>query len=263
MTASLPVALTIAGSDSGGGAGIQADLLSFAAAGVYGATAITCLTAQNPAGVTGLFPVAPEFVLEQARQVARFFKLSAIKTGMLLNAGIIKNVAAFIRENPATPFVLDPVMVASSGARLLEENAISALRKELIPLATLITPNLDEAAILLGSRPAGNPPAMTADALRLAQRLGRPLLLKGGHAGTETLYDVLALPDETTKIFEAARREKTDTHGSGCTLAAAIAAQLALGKTLPDAVGAAHAYLQKGIHAPVRVAGKEFIAHLA
>ena len=261
-SASLPVALTIAGSDSGGGAGIQADLLTMAANGVYATSAITCLTAQNPDGVTGLFPVAPEFVVEQARQVARFFELGAIKTGMLLNVAIIEAVAAFAEEKKNTPFVLDPVMVATSGARLLEENAVEALREKLFPLASLITPNLDEAAILLGTRPAIEPEAMREDACLLAARLGRPLLLKGGHANTSNLQDVLAFPDGQSHIFKAQRQVRTDTHGSGCTLASAIAAHLALGKPLVAAVKAAHDYLQQGMRVPVQVCGQSYIAHL-
>ncbi|MDR2981771.1 MAG: bifunctional hydroxymethylpyrimidine kinase/phosphomethylpyrimidine kinase [Puniceicoccales bacterium] len=261
-TTSMPVALTIAGSDSGGGAGVQADILSFAANGVYAASAITCLTAQNPAGVSGLFPASPDFVLEQARQVARFFKLGAIKTGMLLNAEIIGAVAEFVDEHKEVPFVLDPVMVATSGARLLEESAIEALQTKLFPKATLITPNLDEAAILLGHRPADEPNAMIVDAQALARKLGRPLLLKGGHAGTPILQDVLAVPDGTVHVFKAPRCEDTDTHGSGCTLASAIAAHLALGRSLSNAVEAAHAYLQEGMVAPVTVGERHYIAHL-
>lgn len=261
-SASLPVALAIAGSDSGGGAGIQADLLTMAANGVYATSAITCLTAQNPDGVTGLFPVAPDFVVEQSRQVARFFALAAIKTGMLLNAPIIAAVASFVRENCATPFVLDPVMVATSGARLLEESAVAALQAELFPLASLITPNLDEAAILLGARPSTEPEAMREDARRLADKLGRPLLLKGGHADTPELQDVLAIPGGETRIFRAKRQVQTNTHGSGCTLASAIAAHLAQGKSLIQAVADAHAYLQQGMQAPVRVCGQRYIAHL-
>lgn len=260
-TTPIPAVLTLAGSDSGGGAGIQADLLSFAANGVYGTTAITCLTAQNPAGVSGLFPVSPEFVLEQARQVARFFPLGAIKAGMLLNREIIGAVAVFVREQRAVSFVLDPVMVATSGAQLLENAAVSALCEELFPLATLLTPNLDEAAILLGRPAAVSFEKMQDDARELREKFGCAVLLKGGHRNTEILRDVLVTRDGRERVLEARRRAATDTHGSGCTLAAAVAAHLALGKPLPEAVAAGHAYLQAGVHAPVRVGGREFIAH--
>ena len=261
-SAPLPVALTIAGSDSGGGAGIQADLLTMAANGVYATSAITCLTAQNPDGVTGLFPVAPDFVVEQARQVTRFFQVGAIKTGMLLNAAIIEAVAEFAEENATVPLVLDPVMLATSGARLLEKSAVAALQEKLFPLAALITPNLDEAAILLGHRPATEPEAMQEDARRLADKLGRPLLLNGGHADTPELRDVLAFPGGETQIFRARRQAATNTHGSGCTLASAIAAHLARGKSLAQSVADAHAYLQRGMQDPVQVCGQRYIAHL-
>ncbi len=259
----IPVALTIAGSDSGGGAGIQADLLTFAACGVYGTTAITCLTAQNPGGVSGVHAAPGAFVREQAEQVARFFPVAAVKSGMLLNADIIGSVADFLNAHPKIPYILDPVMVATSGARLLDETALSALREKLAPRAALITPNLDEAAVLLGRRPAGSPPGQTDDALALAQKLGVAVLVKGGHAtGTDTLTDVLATPTGAARIFSAPRHPRIDTHGSGCTLASAIAAHIALGLPLGDAVAEAHAYLHRAIGEPVRVAGHEYIAHL-
>ena len=148
----LPVALTIAGSDSGGGAGIQADLLTFAAHGVFGTTAITALTAQNPAGVSAVHPVPAAFVREQAEQVARFFKIGAAKTGMLANAEIICAVADFFEAHREIRLVLDPVMIATSGAKLIDDEAVSVLRERLIPLASLVTPNLDEAEVLLGEK---------------------------------------------------------------------------------------------------------------
>lgn len=258
----LPVALTIAGSDSGGGAGIQADILTFAACGVFATSAITCLTAQNPDGVSGVHPCPGAFVREQADRVAEFFPVGAVKTGMLLNADIIGAVAGFLAAHPRIPYILDPVMVATSGARLLDASALTALREKLVPRAALVTPNLDEAAILLGRRPAGAPPEQTEDAILLAVRLGVPVLLKGGHAETETLTDIFATPAGETLVLGATRNSSVDTHGSGCTLAAAIAAHLARGLPLPDAVAAAHAHLQRGIHAPLRVAGRDYIAHL-
>ncbi len=256
----IPAALTIAGSDSGGGAGLQADLLTFAACGVFATSAATCLTAQNPAGVTAIHAVPPEFVREQAEQIVRHFPVRAIKTGMLLNAGIIRAVAAFLRDHPEIPVVLDPVMIATSGARLLETEAVDALIRELAPRAALITPNLDEAALLLGAGPLRQ--TRPEDARALARRLGAPVLLKGGHAESGTLTDLLAMPDGTVHTHTARRHPTINTHGSGCTLASAIAAHLALGKPLPEAVAAAHAYLQGAIARPLRIAGESFIAHL-
>ena len=223
----LPVALSIAGSDSGGGAGIQADLLTFAANGVFGTTAITCLTAQNPDGVTAVQSMPAEFVSEQIHQVHRFFALGAIKTGMLFNTEIIEAVAAFVQTHPEIPLVVDPVMVATSGARLLEESAIEALQARLLPQASLITPNLDEAAVLLGRRPS-TVPEMEAAAAELAAKVGVPVLLKGGHLEQEReLVDILATADGNCSAFTALRIDKVNTHGSGCTLSSAIAANLA------------------------------------
>ncbi|MDR2429775.1 MAG: bifunctional hydroxymethylpyrimidine kinase/phosphomethylpyrimidine kinase [Puniceicoccales bacterium] len=261
----LPVALTLAGSDSGAGAGIQADLLAFAANDVYGATAITCLTAQNPDGVSAVIPLPPSFVLEQARQVARYFTLDALKTGMLLNREIIAATATFIREqrgrNPRIPLVLDPVMVATSGARLLDPDAVASLLGELFPLATLLTPNLDEAATLLGKPAATTATEMFADARALRKKFGADILLKGGHLPSSHLRDILVARNGAEHVFHAQRHPDANTHGSGCTLAAAIAAQLAHRKPLPDAVAAAHAYLQAGMHSPIGAGGHGFIAH--
>lgn len=227
----LPVALSIAGSDSGAGAGIQADLLTFASQGVFGTTAITCLTAQNPHGVSGIQASPAAFVVEQCTQVAAHFHPKALKTGMLLNAEIVIAVAGFIKAS-GIPAVVDPVMVASSGATLLAPDAIAAVRTRLIPLAALVTPNLDEATILLGRKSLGG----TDEALELAKAYGVPLLLKGGHAEGDDLTDCLAWPTGETKVFQARRAPHVDTHGSGCTLSAAITAQLAKGKSLSEAV---------------------------
>ncbi len=257
----LPVALSIAGSDSGGGAGVQADLLTFAANGVFGTTAISCLTAQNPDGVSGVAAMAPEFVVEQARQVFRFFRVRAVKTGMLFNAPIIAAVAALLREQRGVPVVVDPVMVATSGAALLQPEAVAAVREQLLPLAALVTPNLDEAAVLLGRRPESSA-AMRVGALELAQRFGVPFLLKGGHLGGDELVDVLALPDGLSERWVGRRIEGVDTHGSGCTLSSAIAAQLALGRPLVEAVAVGREYLRRGMARGVAAGGRKFIAHL-
>lgn len=259
---SIPVALTIAGSDSGGGAGIQADILTFAACGAYATSAITCLTAQNPDGVSGVHAAPGAFVREQADQVAKFFPVGAVKTGMLFNADIIGAVAGFLAAYPAIPYILDPVMIATSGARLLDEAALAALREKLVPRAALVTPNLDEAAVFLGYRPSGLSLTQKDDALALAKKLGVPVLLKGGHASSKNLIDVFATPAGDTLVLNTERRDDIDTHGSGCTLAAAIAAFVAAGRPLREAVADAHDYLRRGIATGISVDGKSYIAHL-
>lgn len=258
---SLPVALTIAGSDCGAGAGVQADLLTFSALGVFGTTAITCLTAQNPDGVTGVHEVPVAMVTGQLRQIADFFALGAAKTGMLFSNDIIRAVAAFLRERPRLKLVVDPVMVATSGARLLQEDAIETMQRELIPLSTVATPNLDEAAVMLnGRRPANRDEAIAA-ARELATRFQVPVLLKGGHLAGNRLVDVLARPRGSPAVFTGRRVVGIDTHGSGCTLSAAIAALLARGLKLDDAVAGARTYLQRGLMRPLSVGGRKFIAH--
>jgi hydroxymethylpyrimidine/phosphomethylpyrimidine kinase len=253
------VALTIAGSDSGAGAGMQVDLLTFAAQGVYGTTAVTCLTAQNPKGVSAVHAAPASFVIEQCQQVLSYYAPKALKTGMLLNQEIVEAVAEFLRKNKITA-VIDPVMVATSGATLLTDAAIEALKTKLIPLATLVTPNLDEATILLG-RPVKGGDECEAEAIALAQLYRVPFLLKGGHGKGNILVDTLAWPDGRTAKFTATRLEKIDTHGSGCTLSAAITAHLALGADLLTAVKTAHAYLQNGMQRPLNVGGSNQIRH--
>ena len=256
----LAVALTIAGSDSGGGAGVQADLLTFAAHDVFGTTAITCLTAQNPDGVTAIEVLPAAFVAEQIRQVHRFFRLGALKTGMLYSAEIIGEVAGFLAAHREIPAVVDPVMVATSGAALLRPEALAAVREKLLVHAALATPNLDEVGALLGAKPAT--PAEMADAGReLARRFGVPFLIKGGHLAERELTDVLVRPDGACHSYASPRREGVDTHGSGCTLSAAIAAQLARGASVEQAVEAGRAYLQRGLEHSVAVGGRRFINH--
>ncbi len=279
----LPVALTIAGSDSGAGAGIQADLLTFAAHGVFGTTAISALTAQNPDGVSAVHAVPADFVREQAEQVARFFKIRAAKTGMLANAEIIAAVADFFEAHREIKLVVDPVMIATSGAKLLDDAALGALRERLIPLAALVTPNLDEAEVLLGEKFSWRGNAKTefrdveASAEKLADALGVPVLLKGGHGNGGEVCDLLAFPKKAGVTSRPrgtgcrhARIEKTDTHGSGCTLSAALAANLAFPPRsssedeetmLRDAVARAIDYVFCGIAQPLPVAGRNFIAH--
>lgn len=258
----LPVALTIAGSDSGAGAGIQADLLTFAAHGVYGTTALTCLTAQNPDGVSAVHPCPPEVVREQVLQVLRFYPVRAIKTGMLFDAPTIRSVVDALAGHDDIPLVVDPVMVASSGARLLQPEAVQSLVADLIPLAKVVTPNLDEAEILLGRRPRETEAGQAHDAAELAKKLGVAILLKGGHAKGDRLRDLLVDADGSLLASaEAARIQGIDTHGSGCTLSAALAARLALGDALDEAFRRAHAYLQEGMGSAIRPGSRPQIAH--
>lgn len=254
------MALSIAGSDSGGGAGIQADLKTFSANAVYGTTAITCVTAQNPDGVAGVEALPTGIVAAQMQQVAEFFDLRAVKTGMLFNVDIILAVADFLRLHSEVPVVVDPVMVATSGAVLLEESAIDAMTRELLPLATLITPNLDEAAVLLGRKPETSL-EMEQAALELAQRFNTAVLLKGGHLSGSLLTDWLALPNGNKRGFNQQRLPDINTHGSGCTLASAIAAQLALGQPLETAVELGLGYLKSAMERPVWLNGTAWIGH--
>lgn len=237
-----PVALTIAGSDSGGGAGIQADLKTFSAFGVFGTTAITCVTAQNPEGVTGVEAVSPGLVEAQIRAVCGGFPVAAAKTGMLFSAAIVRAVARAVEREGLRNLVADPVMVAASGARLLQDDALTALGDELLPRARVLTPNLHEAAILLGRIPAG--PDDLPDAARaLEVRFGAACLVKGGHLEGPEIADVLC-EGGRIRVFRHARIEGAHTHGAGCTLSAAIAAGLAHGRPLEDAVGMAQAYVR-------------------
>lgn len=254
------VALTVAGSDSGAGAGIQADLLTFSNHGVFGTTAITCLTAQNPGAVSGVHAAPAEFVREQIEAVCSFFPVKAAKTGMLFDAGIVAEVAAAFTRRHRISLVVDPVMVATSGAVLLREDAIAALTQALFPLAMVITPNLDETAVLLGARPAGFDELRDA-ASTLSRRYGTSVLLKGGHLPGNELIDVLAQPRGRMISYRSRRIGGVDTHGSGCTLSAAITANLATGRSLEDAVAAARRYLRRGMMRPLHAAGRRFIAH--
>jgi hydroxymethylpyrimidine/phosphomethylpyrimidine kinase len=242
------IALTIAGSDSSGGAGIQADLKTFSVLGVYGASAITALTAQNTQGVEAVLVVPPDFVAQQIRVVARDLNIAAIKIGMLATSEIIAAVAGALEALPGVPMVLDPVMVAASGDVLLDDDAIETLRTVLLPRATLITPNLPEAATLLDSDEAKDEREMSAQAAALRSLGAKAVLIKGGHAeGTEAV-DLLLDGDGELRL--AAPRVATgNTHGTGCTLSSAIAAELAKGASLRDAVTAAKAYVTAAIAA--------------
>lgn len=254
-----PVALTIASSDSGAGAGIQADLLTFASQGVFGISALAALTAQNPLGVTEVRKLDPEFLQAQLDQLSAYFSIRAIKTGMLFSQDLIRVTAGFIKASSA-PAVVDPVMVSSSGAVLLQPDAIETLVSELLPQAALITPNLDEAAALTGSYP-DTLAAMRTTVRHLSEQFGTAVLLKGGHLPGNTLVDCLCLPEGDITEFEVARIQTTDTHGSGCTLSSAIAAWLARGLPLIEAVSRAHTYLQDAMRQPLRLGDRCFISH--
>lgn len=236
----LAKALTIAGSDSGGGAGIQADLKTFAALNVYGMSAITAITAQNTCGVTAVQGIDPEVVEAQIRAVVSDIGVDATKTGMLFSAPIINGVAKTLRDLALTHVVVDPVMVATSGDRLLQPDAEESLRTDLLPLATIVTPNLDETAVLVGHTVKGLD-AMQAAAEAIVGTGVKAVLVKGGHA-TEKATDVFY--DGTTMVLLAGEVVETkNTHGTGCTLSSAIAAYLARGLPLLDAVRQAKAYL--------------------
>lgn len=255
-----PVALSIAGSDSGGGAGIQADLLTFTALGAFGTTALTAVTAQNPDGVRAVEVFEPDFVVAQIRQVVDYFPLAAIKTGMLANRGIIAAVAKLLALQCDTPVVVDPVMVATSGAPLLEPKALKVMREQLFPCATLITPNVEEARLLL-DHPIRTAEDLLPAARELARQTETAVLLKGGHLSGETVMDVLAEPGKPSKKYVHPRTGGVNTHGTGCTLASAVTAELALGRPLAEAVARAVAYLQRGLQTPWRVDGRAYLAH--
>ncbi|MES2822910.1 MAG: bifunctional hydroxymethylpyrimidine kinase/phosphomethylpyrimidine kinase [Pseudomonadota bacterium] len=244
--ASTPIALTIAGSDSGGGAGIQADLKAFAALSVYGCSAITSLTAQNTLGVQGVLPIPPEFVAAQINSVLTDMQVGAVKTGMLATAEIIEAVANILNAYPVIPVVLDPVMVATSGDRLLAQSAITVLIKKLMPRAIIITPNLLEAAALLDVPVAQTETQIQLQAEQLLAMGAQAVLMKGGHAQGAEANDFLFTNNEQF-LFSAARINTRNTHGTGCTLAAAITAGLAKKLSLYDAVLQAKDYLHNAL----------------
>ncbi len=247
-----PIAVTIAGSDSSGGAGIQADLKTFSALGVYGASVITALTAQNTTGVTAIHNVPAAFVTAQMDAVFSDLAVGAVKIGMLGNAAVIAAVAAGLERHRQTNVVLDPVMVATSGDRLLAPDAVAALRAVLLPRALVITPNLPEAATLLDEPEAADEAAMRHQADRLLALGAGAVLLKGGHAIGPESTDILVTPGGTLR-FAAARIATRNTHGTGCTLSAAIAAGLAMGRELTEAVTGAKEYVTAAIAAADRL----------
>ncbi len=250
-----PRVLTIAGSDSGGGAGIQADLKTFAALGCYGMSAITALTAQNTVGVRAIHGVPADFLKEQIAAVVEDIGVDAVKIGMLHAPEIVLAVAWAIDIFRLERVVLDPVMVATSGDALIENATVSVLVNELFPRATVITPNLDEAALLLG-RPVREVDELDQACADLLALGAKAVLLKGGHLGGELLTDVLAQADEPATYWQrlsGPRIASRNVHGTGCTLSSAIAAHLALGHTLDEAVQAGHAYIRGAIAAGAAV----------
>jgi hydroxymethylpyrimidine/phosphomethylpyrimidine kinase len=237
----LPVALTIAGSDSGGGAGIQADLATFGAFNCFGTSVITAITAQNPQKVAAIQAVEPHIVTAQLNAVCEFFQVRAAKTGMLYNPHIIRAVAAGVQRHKIPFLVVDPVMIASSGGKLLEPHALETLMFQLFSLAAVVTPNKFEAEILTQHNINSLDDQVDA-AKALQKRFGVPFVVKGGHGGDKMARDVLAAGKQT-KIFAAKLIPNKKTHGTGCMFSAAIAANLAHGKSLPAAVEAAKKYV--------------------
>ena len=240
------IALTIAGSDSGGGAGIQADLKAMSALGVYGASVITAVTAQNTRAVTAVHGIPLNVVAAQIEAVLTDLDVSAIKIGMLATPEVIQTVAETIAGYDG-PVVLDPVMISKSGDTLLAQDAVQTLRDVLVPQATMLTPNLPEAACLLGTSDAESPDQMIAQGMALCGLGARSVLMKGGHGRGDVCHDVLIDPSGVVAEFTATRRDTRNTHGTGCTLSSSIAAGLARGLGLTDAVAQAHEYLQGAI----------------
>ena len=242
-----PVVLTIAGSDSSCGAGAQADLKTLSALGCHGLTAITCIVAETPGRVRSIQAVKPEIVRDQLEVLFAAYPVAAIKTGMLYSTPIIRVVSEVLgnlKKQP--PLVIDPVMVASSGDSLLHAGAISAYKKQLFPLATLLTPNLDELGILTGEKP-DSLASMRAAGKRLTATSGAAILLKGGHLRGQAATDILLFPDWEEHEYSAPFIRGVETHGTGCTYSAAIVAGLAKGLPLPEAVGEAKAFVTRAI----------------
>jgi hydroxymethylpyrimidine/phosphomethylpyrimidine kinase len=250
-----PIALTIAGSDSGGGAGIQADLKTFSALGVFGTSVITALTAQNTREVRTIHDVPPAFIADQLNTVLDDIHIDAIKIGMLSRPETITTIATILRDRGLRNIVLDPVMVAKSGDKLLADESVEALRSELLPLATLITPNLPESAVLLGAPEATDTDAMLTQARELLAMGPQAVLVKGGHLTDSASDDSadLLLMDGQTHWLPAKRIPTANTHGTGCTLSSAIAAGLARGRDMHTAVAEAKTYITAAITAADRL----------
>ncbi len=238
----IPIALTIAGSDSGGGAGIQADLKSFSANRVYGVSVLTALTAQNTLGVTAIHDVPIEFITQQLDAVFTDIAIDSVKIGMLSQVGVIQAVAAGLQKHNAKNIVLDPVMVTTTGDPLLQEDAVGAVRSVLMPLADLVTPNLHEAAKLTDTRVAASEDEMSAQAEALIKFGAKAVLVKGGHGDGNQCADLLAFKNGH-QWFRTRRIDTKNTHGTGCSLSSTIAANLAHGLELNEAVDKAKSWL--------------------
>lgn len=249
----VPIALTIAGSDSGGGAGIQADLKTFAACGVYGASVITAVTAQNTKGVSAVHVVPADIVAAQIDAVFSDLDVRAVKIGMVARQDVVEAIVAGLARWTPAPLVVDPVMIATSGDSLLAPDAVAVLRDRLLPRATLITPNLPEAAALLGETVAADDAAIARQGRALLAIGCEAVLIKGGHGSGPESIDHLFTADGIVR-FPAPRLDTANTHGTGCTLSSAIAAFLARGEDLVSAVGAAKAYVTAAITAADRLA---------
>lgn len=247
-----PRVLSIAGSDSGGGAGIQADLKTFSALGCYGMTAITAITAQNTLGVRGIHGIPPAMLADQIAAVVEDIGVDAVKIGMLHSPEVVRVVAQALRQYRLTQVVLDPVMVATSGDRLIASETVQVLVQELFPLATLVTPNLDEAELLLGQSIPG-PDALEPAAKALLALGAQGVLLKGGHLPGDQVVDQLLLPGQPSVRLASPRIASRNVHGTGCTLSSAIAAHLALGQPLTQAVRLARQYILAAISAGAAV----------
>lgn len=244
-----PIALTVAGSDSSGGAGIQADLKTFAALGVYGASVVTALTAQNTQGVSGIHDVPPDFIAKQIDAVFADLAVGAVKIGMLSRVGAMEAVAAGLKRHKAKNIVLDPVMVASSGDRLLAPDAVEALTRLLMPRARVVTPNLPEAAALLDQPIASDEREMERQARALLKRGAKAVLLKGGHGAGRHSVDLFVEAGGGVTRLASRRIATKNTHGTGCTLSSAIAAGLAKGFALYEAIAVAKKYVTTAIAA--------------
>jgi len=256
---SLPVVLTIAGSDNSAGAGAQADLKTISALGGYGLTAITCVVAEVPGKVSAIQPVEPRTVAEQIRLSFEAFPVASVKTGMLYSREIIEAILATL---PERPLVVDPVMVATSGDPLLRDDAIALYRERLLPRATIATPNLDEARVLLGA-PIPDLAAIRDAGPRLVEKYGTAFLIKGGHLRESTATDLLFLRDGAVHEYSAPFVPGVSTHGTGCTYSAAIATALARGLDLPAAVAEAKRFVTRAIGAFLRWSGTDALHHFA
>lgn len=243
-----PTVLTIAGSDSGGGAGIQADLKTIAALGAYGASAITALTAQNTTGVRAIHPVPGEFLKYQLEAVFEDIIIDSVKIGMINTVETAEIIAGILDRFQPGFVIFDPVMASTSGAKLIQDETIDVLWKELFPRAALITPNLDEAKILVG-RQIRDTPEMISAAEEMIQKGCQAVLLKGGHLIAPKLFDVFVQKEEKPQIFESDYIESKNVHGTGCTLSSAIATYVALGNSLPEAIRLAKIFVARAIEA--------------